>query len=288
MIVGLLGGVNIAKYSIADVLWKKMSELSNIKFSFKFIAIENFTDLCRFYWSFYESKDLIGFNVALPWKVDIVNLVDQVDEDSRIFNSVNVVYKKNKEIRSANTDVIGMEKALLGVISNISSKKILILGAGGAGLPTAIYLHEKYRCVVHIYDVCESLNIPESIIKLKDRCDIGDYVYDVIINATPIGKYYFDKVPNEFSLPLSIDLVKKITHKDSVIQEMNYFPLYTQLLKFAKLNSLVVVSGVDMLVYQALETFKLYTGYVFLDSEIIKLLEFMRTYSLEKENGLLR
>lgn len=287
MIIGLVGGTEIAKYSIADVLWRKISELSRINFGFKIISVENFTELCRFYWSYYENKDFIGFNVALPWKTEIIKLVDLINSESKIYNSVNVVYKKGGEVRSSNTDIVGIEKALLNV-TNIKGKRVLILGEGGAGFPTSIYLSTKYNCAVYVYDVKVSSNILSPVRRLYNYEDVTENVYDIIINATPVGKYYLDKIPFEFSLPLSLDMLQRITHDGSIIQEMNYFPFNTQLMKFGQLNNITVVSGVDMLVYQALETFKLYTGYEFNKSNFTNLIDYIKEYSINKEHELLR
>lgn len=287
MIFGLIGGKDIAKYTIADVVWLKIAEISSIDFEFKIITIETFADLCKFYWSYCEDQVFKGFNVALPWKTGIIGLVDFVDERDKEYNSVNVVYKKDKKVSSSNTDVIGIEKALLNT-TNLENKKILVLGGGGAGLPTSIYLSKKYNCAVHIFDIRNIDNIPSPIIKLSSYSDIEHNVYDIIINATPVGKYYLNEVPTLFSLPLDLDLLQKITHNDSVVQEMNYFPLDTQLIKFAKSKCLKVVSGVDMLVYQAIESFGFYTDYEFRGEDSIKLIDFIKNYSINKENELLR
>ena len=193
MIFGLIGGKDIAKYTIADVLWQKMSEMSGVDFEFKIITIETFTDLCKFYWSYCENSVFKGFNVALPWKTDIIKLVNFVDEKSREYNSVNVVYKKGQKILSSNTDIIGIERSLLN-ITDLNGKKILIIGGGGAGLPTSIYLFKKHGCVVHIFDIRDVKNIPPSVIKFNNRKDIECNTYDIIINATPVGKYFLNEI----------------------------------------------------------------------------------------------
>lgn len=285
--MGLIGGRDISKYTIADAVWSKMAEISNINFTFEVIAIETLADLCKFYWDFCENPDFIGFNVALPWKRDILKLVDFVDEKSKDYLSVNAVYKKGRIITSSNTDVIGVEKALLAKTS-LEHKKVLILGAGGAGLPTSIYLSKKYDCNVHIFDIKEIDNIPSFVTRLKDRSDIKNSVYDIIINATPVGKYYLDEVPTCFSLPLDLNTLQNITHKDSLIQEMNYFPVNTQLIEFAEAGGLIVVSGVDMLVHQAVESLALYTGYKFNEKDSRQLIDFTKKYSINKESELFR
>lgn len=287
MIIGLLGGVEILKYSIADILWKKISELSGLIFEFKIISAKSFTEVHKFYNDFYRNEDFGGFNVALPWKTEIIKLVDFIEAEALVYNSINVVCKKEGRAAGFNTDVIGLERAILGVTS-LGGKKILILGAGGAGLSTAIFLGRKYDCTVHVYDINVKNSIPSPVVRLNTFEDVTNNIYDIIINATPVGRYYLDEIPTQFLSPLSLDIVQKITHKKSIIQEMNYFPFNTQLMKFGQSESLIVISGIYMLVYQALETLKLYVGYQFDKVGITKLADYMKNYAINKENELLQ
>ncbi len=288
MILGLIGGVDIKKYTVADIMWSKISELSGIKFDFKIFSIKNFADLCRFYWSYSENSDFIGFNVALPWKSEIIKLADFVDSDSKIYESINTVYKKDLNVYASNTDIVGVEQALLKY-TELKNKKVLIIGAGGAGLPTSIYLFQKHKCKIFLYDIKDFNVYTPNITKLKNNEDIKKEKYDIIINATPVGKFYLNEVPDKFSLPLSFDLLKEITHNESIIQEMNYFPLNTEIMKFGLLNNLKVISGIEMLVYQALASFKLYTeGYEFEDKNITELINFINNYAINKEYELFR
>lgn len=264
---GLIGGKDIKKYTIADLVWKKISEKSGLAFDFEIIPIDNFVDLCKFYWNFSENQDFIGFNIALPWKTDILKLLSNDLGVTSEFKAINVLYKKDG-VCVSNTDVIGLEKSLLDV-TNINKKDILILGGGGAGLPTAEYLSGKYDCNIFIYDIKKIEHVSRKINILQKYDDIVKNKYDIIINATPIGKYYFDTQVDSFATPIGLEELNIIVKESTVIQEMNYFPHMSQLLKYGKSRNLKVVSGVNMLIYQALESFRLYTDRE-LNSESIK------------------
>ena len=70
---------------------------------------------------------------------------------------------------------------------------------------------------------------------------------------------------------------------------MNYFPLNTEIMKFGLLNNLKVISGIEMLVYQALASFKFFTeGYEFEDKNITELINFINNYAINKEYELFR
>jgi len=69
---------------------------------------------------------------------------------------------------------------------------------------------------------------------------------------------------------------------------MNYFPSSTQIIKFAKYRGLRTISGIDMLVYQAVESLRLYSDYEFNNKDSIELISFINNYCIKKENELLR
>lgn len=287
MILALIGGQDIKKYTVADILWKKISEFSSINFEFKVLPINNFTELCKFYWSFSENSEFIGFNVALPWKSEIVKLIDAISSNSKIYNSVNTIYKIDKKIYGSNTDVLGIERSLL-TYTDLFDKKILIIGSGGAGLPTSEYLSEKYHCKVFTFDLNNLILNSSKITTLKNIYDIENEQYDIIINATPVGKFFLNEMPKQFSSPISLELFRKITHNKTIIQDMNYFPINTEILKFGIYNNLQIISGIEMLVYQACASFELYTGYKFEDYKVKELITFVENYAINKEYELFR
>jgi len=289
MILALIGGGDIKKYTIADVMWNKLSQLSGIDFEFQVVDLLNFTELLTFYWSFYENKDFVGFNVALPWKSEVVKLIDSVSSDSRVYGSINTVYKNSNIVCGANTDIVGVENSIINSNQiDLHNKKILIIGGGGAGLPTALYLSQKYECICSIFDINE-VNIPKSnVVFLKNISDVAASRYDLIINATSVGKYYLDKKPELYALPLSIEVLEKITHSGTLVQEMNYFPLTTELMRYAQSRKLQVISGINMLVYQAVASFKLYTGYELSTIKTVELIKYLEDYVINKEYELLR
>lgn len=287
MMLALIGGQDIRKYTVADILWKKISELSSINFEFKVIPINNFIELCKFYWSFSENSEFVGFNVALPWKSEIVKLIDAISSNSKIYNSVNTIYKIDKKIYGSNTDVLGIERSLL-TYTDLFDKKILIIGSGGAGLPTSEYLSEKYHCKVFTFDLNNLILNSSKITTLKNIHDIENERYDIIINATPVGKFYLNEMPKQFSSPISLELFRKITHNKTIIQDMNYFPINTEILKFGIYNNLQIISGIEMLVYQACASFELYTEYKFEDYKVKELITFVGNYAINKEYELFR
>lgn len=288
MKIGVIGGKDIAKYSVSDVVWKKIASITNRNIIFEIFPIKNRDELFQFYSMFSSDDDFLGFNVATPWKEEVTALVGETKSHPGL-PAMNTVYKTEEGIFSANTDVVGMEQVLKEFESDLSGKKILILGAGGAGLSCAIHLTQKYGCKVYIHEINQKIAIPQEIARIPNLNLVSQVgVFDIIINATPVGRYYLDQVLAKSESPLSFDTLAHIIHPGTVLVEMNYFPYHTEFLRLGEEKGLVVVSGVRMLVYQAVESMKLYTGALLDERELSETVNYVKEFVLNKEHELAR
>lgn len=283
--LALIGGQDIKKYTIADILWAEIARLGKVNMEFEIIPINMSEDLYKFYWEFIEDQHFIGFNVALPWKMNLAEMVDNLDEFSSKVRSVNTIFKSGNDISACNTDVIGIETPLIKR-TNLNGKKILILGFGGAGLPTAVYLSEKHSCDIFVFDNRDKTVQTDGVTFINTYDEINARKYDVIINATPVGKFYLNQFPEGFSSPISVKTFREICHEETIVQEMNYLPDKTELLLMAEEKGLKVISGIEMLVYQALNSFKRYVGIEFDQSKIDSLISFVTDISKQKEKQI--
>lgn len=281
----LIGGQDIKKYTIADVVWNEIRIQSGVDFDFEIIPISMSQELYRFYWEFLENKNYIGFNVALPWKGEVPNLVDTNEFVSNDCFFVNTVYKTNNRTYSKNTDVLGIEKALIGR-AEIFGKKILVLGAGGAGCATSVYLSRKYEANIFIFDISPKNTNYADIKTLSSYCEILQNKYDIIINASTVGKFNLYGQPSAFSTPLSKDMFENIAHEGTVLQEMNYLPYMTEFLRMGLVENLKVISGVEMLVYQAVYSFQTYTNHILNEDIVQNILHKIKIYSLDLEKEI--
>ena len=218
-----------------------------------------------------------GFNVTIPYKCRIVPYLDQLHQTAQNTGAVNTIKSVEGKWIGYNTDVEGFLQPLKPFENNITN--CLILGAGGAAR-AVIYglLHpDKQRSVtVCMRDESKGQKILQDFVKFREKneielrvfaaaCDIYPD-YDLIVNTTPIGMY-----PHVEESPL---LLKKELNKPLVIYDLIYNPPQTTFLKDAKnlKGSVTTISGVDMLIGQAAESFKIWTGLEFPDSEARQLL----------------
>jgi len=197
-----------------------------------------------------------GLNVTIPHKEAILEYVRPVGIAEKI-GAVNTVAVERLE--GYNTDVYGAMRALEEAGVNPEGKIALVVGAGGAAKAIAFGLVERGATVV-VTNRTESrgLKLAEDVRKMGD-CIFHPYdrleelkgKIDILVNATPVGMRGF-----ESRLPVPENLVENIVVFDTV-----YNPMDTPLISLAKKRGCKVVYGIDMLVFQAVEAWKIWFGF---------------------------
>lgn len=186
---------------------------------------------------FILEKNFKAINVTIPYKQEVIPLLDEIDPDALAIGAVNTVVNRGGVLYGYNTDFGGM-KALIeraGVV--IKYKKVLILGTGGTSLTARA--------------VCERMGAKE-ILRVSRRACEGAVTYeqayachsdaDVIINATPCGMF-----PKIFDCPVRLERFPNLSGVIDVI----YNPLKTELILSAEERGIDAEGGLYMLVAQA-------------------------------------
>lgn len=194
-----------------------------------------------------------GLTCTIPHKTEVMRFLDEIDETARKIGAVNTVLNQNGILIGFNTDWLGaivpLEK-----ITNLSGKKVLVLGAGGAARAVIFGLLKK-GADVKIFN-----RTKEKAVKLAEefRCQTTDLRreseikdFDIIINTTSVGMKPLEKetpIPTEF-----------INNKQ-IVFDIVYVPSETKLLKEAKKRGAKIIYGVEMLLHQGTAQFEIYTG----------------------------
>ncbi|OGG13352.1 shikimate dehydrogenase [Candidatus Gottesmanbacteria bacterium RIFCSPHIGHO2_01_FULL_39_10] len=181
-----------------------------------------------------------GLSVTIPFKIEVMKYLDRLEETAKNIGAVNTILLRNNKLFGTNTDWIGAIKALEEKI-NLSDKTVTLLGDGGASRAIAYGLKGKNAKVTVLNR--KKLQQQDQLAKIKKA--------NIIINATPVGM-----APHENQLPIPRDLVTK----QHLIFDIVFKPRETKLLKAAKRKGATIVYGDRMLLYQAVEQFKLFTG----------------------------
>jgi shikimate dehydrogenase len=115
-----------------------------------------------------KALDFAGFAVSMPFKVEILNYVNEVDFPAKIIGAANTVVNSNGFLKAYNTDWMGVYN-YLSIITK--PEKLYILGNGGFGKAV------EYACI--------QLNIPCRFI-LRAEWDKVPYLDGMTFNATPV------------------------------------------------------------------------------------------------------
>ncbi|MDE6133610.1 MAG: shikimate dehydrogenase [Oscillospiraceae bacterium] len=221
-------------------------------------------------------NSLGGYNITIPFKVDIIKYLDELDESAKRYNSVNCVVNRDGKNIGFNTDCYGFLRSLEA--ENISlSGKVLQIGCGGVGRMIAIEaaLHGADLTIVSLPEfikgaeeaAAEAVKLaPNAKIKVITYEQISGE-YDLLINASPVGMF-----PKTEECPVTEDVIKSCKNVFEVI----YNPDVTMLMKLAERNGIKAVGGMAMLVWQAVVAHEIWSGAKYNDKDIAELISDMR------------
>ncbi len=186
---------------------------------------------------------LSGLSVTNPYKERIVPFLDALDPSARSIGAVNTVRKEGGKFVGYNVDYVGGIHALERRC-NIRGKRAVVLGAGGAARALAFALRQ-YQA--HVTIVNRTLWRAEQLAKavggnIKNYDYLASDDYDILINATPVGRDH----PDETLVP------RQYLRKNLVVFETVY-QQETRLAREASEAGCTVVSGMDMFKEQAYE-----------------------------------
>ncbi len=196
-----------------------------------------------------------GLNVTIPHKEEITKYVKPVGLAEKIgaINTVDV-----PKLEGYNTDAIGALRTLEAYDVDYEGKVVLIVGAGGVARAIAFALSGKSTLIITNRTASRGLKLVEDV-RRYGECIFYPYEkveelkgkFDILINCTPLGMKGFEE-----KLPVPESLIENVVVFDTV-----YNPIETPLIKLAKRRGCKVVYGLDMLVYQGAEAFKIWFGF---------------------------
>ena len=220
----------------------------------------------------FKELNIKGFNVTIPYKVEIMKYLDEIEEDAKALGAVNTVKIVNGKLVGYNTDGIGLIKSLKNEGIKIENKKFLILGAGGASqaISKKLAMEGAKKIVILNRTVEKAISLEKSIKNMFKKVDVYSdsldnvcrYLEtDLVINCTSIGMY-----PNESLSPVD----STIFNKNTVICDIIYKPIETKFLRDAKQNNAKTIGGLSMLINQAILSQQIWSNS---NNEILKYFE---------------
>ena len=208
-----------------------------------------------------KSLGIMGLNVTIPHKIEVMQYLDEIDEVAGLIGAVNTI--DFKDMKGYNTDGIGAVRAIEEVTS-IKDKNVVIAGAGGASRAISFYI-AKYgasRLTILNRNVEKAQKLASDVsnsgligdVKADSISEIASLLddADILINTTPVGMH-----PNVNDKPIA---AAGDMHEDLVVFDAVYNPNETGFLKEAIKAGAKPVFGIKMLLYQGAESFRIWTG----------------------------
>lgn len=212
-----------------------------------------------------------GFNVTMPCKTKVAELVDELSDAAKLIGACNTVVIKDGKLYGNNTDGMGFVRNLRENGVDVKGKRMTIMGAGGAATAVQVQSALDGAAKISIFNRADEFyaNAERTKAKIKEmlpECDVNVYpledtekLYaeikdsDILVNATKVGMKPLDEQ--------SLITDKSAFRTDLVVADVVYNPKATKFVQEAKAAGCkVAIGGIGMLLWQGAAAFKLFTG----------------------------
>jgi shikimate dehydrogenase len=192
-----------------------------------------------------NNPDLIGLNVTIPYKTEVLPYCDTLSPEVIEIGAANLILidrnaPSDLKIKAYNTDAYGFYESLIPWYKHKGNKS-LIMGTGGVS-----------KAVQY---VLKSMDIPFDIVSRTGKLTYAELEinqYGLLINCTPIGTLKENSEKESF---LPLDYAK--INKDMYFYDMVYNPQYTDMMAAFEIKGAQVKNGLEMLHLQADKTWEI-------------------------------
>ncbi len=259
VLIGLIGA-GIQK-SLSPALHEEEARHHGMRLHYQLIDLDRSASSAEHLPTLLSAARIMGYagcNVTYPCKQAVIPQLDSLSEEARAMGAVNTVVIQGGKLVGHNTDGSGWAWGFTRALPGADLRRVVLLGAGGAGAAIA---HAVLRLGAQHLSIVDAQ--PERAAQLAAdvnalygaRAEAGEIRSAManatgLIHATPTG---MDKLPG---LPLDVGLLRPAMW----VSEVVYFPLDTALVQAARALGCRVSDGGGMAVGQAVGAFELFTG----------------------------
>ncbi len=246
-------------YTLSPLIYNTAFNLLNIPARYSVLEVEPEHFIERMT-AVKRDHKYAGFNITIPYKTNIIALLDEIDTVADGIGAVNTVIAQGGRWKGFNTDVAGFIKPLHHQAAEI--KTAVILGAGGAARAVVYALYGTASTKIHLVvrDQAKGREFQKRFtgrgIEIHPFKELNRILpaADLLVNTTPVGT---SPQVDETPLPDISGL-----RPGCMVYDLVYNPPVTRLLRDAKnLNkNIICIGGLEMLLGQAAEAFRLWTG----------------------------
>lgn len=209
--------------------------------------------------------NLLGCNVTVPYKSDVIEYVTDIDELAKRIGAVNTLVRCEGGFKGYNTDMPGLYRAMVSDGVDPKGRECVILGAGGVARAVAMMLWEKQAKEVIILNrtlekagrIAEEINGLAGCEFVKAYCladytKLADEKKYVVIQATDVGMH-----PHVEDVVISDEAFYE---KVDVGYDLIFNPGETRFMQLVKTHGGKAFNGAKMLVYQGIISYELWNG----------------------------
>jgi len=207
-----------------------------------------------------EACGYAGLNITYPYKVEVIDHLDELSEAATAVGAVNTVVFHDGRRSGHNTDLWGFAENFRRNMAGVARENALLIGAGGAGAAVAHALVGCGAAKILIADTnkAKAEALAEAV-RAKHGAERAEAVNDLaeaaaradgLVNASPVGMAQLPGMPIDAAM----------LRADMWVADIVYIPLETELLRIARTHGCRTLSGAGMAVFQAVRAFELFTG----------------------------
>lgn len=209
--------------------------------NFELTSIDEFEGLHQ------ENSELVGLNVTVPYKSDIIPFLDELSPIAKEIGAVNTIQFKSGKLIGHNTDAYGFQQSIKPFLRNVH-ERALVLGTGGASKAVTYVLRNLGIDVSYL-----SRNpSDENQFSYEDANELMVDAFKLIVNCTPIGTF-----PNVDEMP---KFPIQHVNENHLVIDLIYNPEQTKFLRLAKEQGADTLNGLSMLQHQALKAWEIWNA----------------------------
>ncbi len=199
-----------------------------------------------------ENPELCGFNVTIPYKIDVMRYLESMSDEAREIDAVNVVKvtrdaEGKPHLTGHNSDVIGFTRSLKPLVEGKHSKA-LILGTGGVSKAVACSLRRLGIEFLYV-----SRKAGTGAIAYSDITKEIMESHTLIVNCTPLGM-------TGHGVDLCPDIPYPMLSDRHLLYDVVYNPEETLFLRKGAEQGAATKSGYEMWYLQALASWEIWNG----------------------------
>jgi 3-dehydroquinate dehydratase/shikimate dehydrogenase len=198
--------------------------------------------------------NFLGLSVTAPHKTAVMNCLDRIDPVAKEIGAVNTIVVQGDELHGFNTDANALLSPIIPRMAELREARCAVIGAGGAACAAVWILRQKgAEVTVFARDVGKAGALAERFGAARESLGSALFEgFDIVINATPLGT----SGVRETETPARAAQLRGAR----LAYDLVYNPAETQFLREAREAGCGLIGGLEMLVTQGIEQFRLWTG----------------------------